>query len=576
MDQIITVHFYEVVVERDVPFTMRDGIVLYCNIYYPVSDEKHPALLMRTPYGKDFAGADGYYPPEWYARQGYIIVIQDTRGRFQSEGEFKLYKYEVKDGADTVQFVKNLPQCNGRVGMYGFSYVGATQLQAATERPAGLEAIIPAFTNDGFYEDWTYKNGALHLAFTQWWSLYLLTDQRVRKEKLGKLRQIYKDVKHVCSDYDFLPLNEHPKLTKEHAPHYHEMLDHPTFDEYWNQWHLGPKYQNMETPAMHIVGWYDIFVEGTIRNFKNMSEKTQSKQKLVIGPWYHVPWNNLTDQADNQLKQWDFIDEIQIKWFDYWLKNHENGFMNEPPIAIYVMGENKWRQENEWPLARTQFIKFYLHSQGRANSLKGDGILNITPPNDEPSDIYIYNPLTPVISLGGHSCCDNQISPMGPQDQRSVEVRKDVLVYSTLELEEETEVTGPIEIVLYASSDANDTDFTAKLLDVYPDGKAINLVEGIQRASFRNSNETPTPIEPGKVYGYKFQIGTTSNLFKKGHRIRVEISSSNFPTFERNLNVFNKDKNGTYFDIKDATQKIFHNKMYPSHIILPIIPKCRL
>jgi putative CocE/NonD family hydrolase len=286
-----------------------------------------------------------------------------------------------------------------------------------------------------------------------------------------------------------------------------------------------------------------------------------------------VPWNNVTGHSSRKEEQWDLLDEVLIKWFDFWLKNQNNHFVNEPPVAIYVMGENKWRQEHEWPLARTEYKKFYIHSQGSANSLKGDGTLDRVPPQNETPDIYVYNPFTPVPSLGGHSCCVSASVPMGTKDQRPVEIRKDVLVYTTDELRDDMEVTGSIEAVIYASSNADDTDFTVKVVDVHPDGRAMNLVEGIQRASFRLSNETPTPIEPGKIYEYRFQVGTTSNLFKKGHKIRIEISSSNFPTFERNLNVFNLKKDGTYFDIKDATQKIFHNSEYQTHIVLPIIPR---
>jgi hypothetical protein len=527
---------------------------------------------MRSPYDKTHSEFMSYLHPEWYARQGYIVVTQDSRGKYQSEGEFKPFHYERQDGLDTIEFVKNLPRCNGKVGMYGFSYVGATQLQPAVENPEGLTAIAPAFTNDGYYEDWSYKNGALHLAFLQSWSTFLSLDQAARKGKPEAFRKLLKNSKHPCEEYDHLPLTDHPHLDPDITPFYYEWLAHPTFDEYWKKWHLGDKYKNMQVPALHIGGWYDIFVEGTIRNYTGLAQ-FNNHQKLIIGPWYHMPWANSVGDIYFGEEANNAIDDIQIRWFDYWLKGIDNGIMDEPPISIFVMGENKWRHENEWPLARTEFIPYFIHSKGRANSLNGDGYLDRIKPGKELPDIYVYNPFDPVPSIGGHSCCNAGLTPMGPKDQRPIEIRNDVLIYTTEALTEDLEVTGPVEAVIFATSSANDTDFTVKLLDVHPDGKAINLLEGIQRASYKDSNENPKPIVPGQIYEYRFLVGNTSNLFKKGHKIRIEISSSNFPAFDLNLNSFQIEKDGTYADVKLATQKIYHDEEHPTHVILPVIPR---
>jgi putative CocE/NonD family hydrolase len=563
---------YEVELEVNIPIIMRDGVTLFADIYYPKGDQKFPVLLMRSPYDKTHSEFMSYLHPEWYARQGYIVVTQDSRGKYLSEGEFHPFHYERQDGLDTIEFVKKLPKSSGKIGMYGFSYVGATQLHPALDNPEGLTAIAPAFTNDGYYEDWSYTHGATKLAFLQSWSAFLSLDQATRKGKPESARKLMKINTTIKEEYDHLPLTDHPLIDKEITSFYYEWLKHPTFDNYWNKWHLGNKYNDFQLPSLHIGGWYDTFIEGTLRNFTGMS-KYNPNQKLVIGPWYHMPWTNFVGDIYFGEAANNVIDDLQVRWYDHWLKEEQNGIMDEPPVSIFVMGENKWRQEQEWPLARTQFTPYFVHSKGRANSLNGDGFLSIEPPGLDIPDIYVYNPLDPVPSIGGHSCCNPILTPMGPKDQRLVEGRNDVLVYTSEVLTEDLEVTGPVEAIIFASSSANDTDFTVKLVDVHPDGMAINLLEGIQRASYRESNENPQPIIPGKVYEYRFHVGSTSNLFKQGHKIRIEISSSNFPAFDVNLNNFRNDKDGTYGDSKIATQKVFHDEEHPTRVILPIIPR---
>jgi hypothetical protein len=562
---------YEVSLQTDVPIKMRDGVTLYADIYYPQTDERLPVLLMRSPYDKAHSEFMSYMHPAWYARHGFIVVTQDSRGKYKSEGTFDPFKYERQDGLDTIAFVRSLPQSNGKVGMYGFSYVGATQLQPSVERPEGLAAIAPAFTNDGYYEDWMFKNGALHQAFVQSWTSFLALDQPWRRGKPELSRQMMKNNLNIDTEYDHLPLTEHPLIDPAITPFYYEWLQHPTFDDYWRQWHLGDRYDDITVPALHIGGWYDIFIEGTLRNFVGLRARNPH-QKLLVGPWYHMPWMKQIGDLDFGEQAHNLVDEMQVRWFEYWLKGIDNGIMDEPPVSIFVMGINKWRHEYEWPLARTVYKPFYLHSGGRANSLGGDGRLNEQKPGDELPDIYVYNPFDPVPSAGGHSCCDARLTPMGPKDQRHVEMRNDVLVYTSDVLEQDLEVTGPVQAVLYASSSAEDTDFTVKLVDVWPEGPAINVLEGIQRASYRDSNTHPKPIEPGKVYTYQFQVGSTSYVFKAGHRIRVEVSSSNFPTFDRHLNLFHPMKNWNYSDAKPAMQTVLHDAEHPSHLILPVIP----
>ncbi len=576
---------FDVSTERHVAMKMRDGVELRADIHRPNVSDPLPVLLIRLPYDKSAAGFQACQLPEWYARHGYIVVSQDTRGRFLSGGNFRPFHHEAEDGVDTIEHCARLPQSNGMVGMYGFSYAGQTQLQPAIHRPKGLAAMAPAFTADGMYEDWNYKNGALHLAFVQWWASYLAIGEASRKGSDSDIRAAMDRFMGIFQRHDWLPLGEHPSLPKKFSPFYEEWLRHHTFDAYWRAWSIAHRYAEIDVPALHIAGWYDIFIDGNIRNFSGLAEGAHSAQsrraqKLVIGPWYHLPWAQHTGQLDFGEAGQNHMDELMIRWFDFWLKGRKNGIMKEHRVSLFVMGANRWRHANNWPLKRTRFIKFYFHSEGRANSLNGDGSLSTRRPGNEPHDIFVSDPSYPVPSMGGQSCCLPEF--MGPHDQRQIEVRNDVLIYTSAPLVRDVDVIGPIDVTLHAASSAEDTDFTVKLVDVHPDGPAINLVDSIQRASFRGGNENPQAIKPDEVYSYSFRVGNTANRFKKGHCIRVEVASSNFPIFERNLNRFmpageeggggGGGRYGGYRDMRVARQRLFHDAARPSHITLPFVP----
>ena len=333
-------------------------------------------------------------------------------------------------------------------------------------------------------------------------------------------------------------------------------------------------------PAINIGGWYDIFLGGTIRNYLGMREKgateeARSGQRLIIGPWQHTTrGGSVTGShyfglaADAAALD---LDGMHFRWFDYWLKGENNGVLDEPAVRIFVMGDNVWRDEQEWPLARARPTDYYFHSQGQANSLNGNGGLSTEPPGDEAADVFLYNPANPVPTRGGALCCDSYFVPNGASEQKDIEARYDVLVYTTPPLKREVEVTGPVTVTLWAATSATDTDFTAKLVDVCKDGCARNLTDGIIRARYRDSMASPTLVEPGKAYRYSIDLWATSNVFKPGHRIRVEISSSNFPRFDRNTNTGNTIAEDTEF--KPAMQTILHNPEHPSHINLHIIPR---
>lgn len=567
----------QVTIERDVRIPMRDGTMLHADIYHPEGDGPFPALLMRLPYDKISAETITFAHPIWYARHGYLVVVQDTRGRGRSEGEFYPFRHEAEDGYDTIEWAAALPRCSGKVGMFGFSYVGATQLQPATLRPPHLTAIAPAFTNDNFYEGWTYQGGALALAFSMSWAVSLTPDTAQRRGDEALEAALLSTFSGIGNWYWLLPLRAFPALREaEIAPYFFDWLAHPTRDQYWEQWSVAARHEAISVPALHIGGWYDVFLEGTLRNYMALRERAGSEearrgQRLVIGPWWHMPWAQQVGAVDFGPEARHAIDDVQVRWYDQMLKGEHSGILDEPPVRIFVMGENRWRDEWEWPLARAVSTTLHLRGEGRANSLNGDGRLDREAPREEYPDVYVYDPGAPVLSIGGHSCCFPQIAPMGPADQRPAEMRNDVLVYSGEVLQADIEVTGPVYVVLWAASTAVDTDFTAKLVDVHPDGMAINLCDGIIRARFRDSSTDPSPIEPDRPYEYRIAVGSTSNLFRAGHRIRLEVSSSNFPQFDRNMNTGNDvGVDGIGARIV-ATQTVFHDAARPSRLILPVV-----
>ena len=570
--------YRQVEVERGVPSRMRDGTPLYADIYRPQGEGPWPVLLIRQPYDKTQAENISYAHPVWYARYGYMVVVQDPRGRWTSQGEWYPFKHEEDDGYDTVTWAAGLPGSNGQVGMFGFSYAGATQLLSAVHQPPGLKVIMPALTGSDYYDGWTYRGGALHHAFTQSWATFLAQDTARKRGDYELEGNLAGALGNAWANY-WIPPQYYPFLTQEGlAPYYYDWLQHDTYDDYWKQWSIRRRYDQITLPALHIAGWYDVFLEGTLENFTGLqegagSEQARRNQKLVVGPWYHMPWHQHVGAFDFGENARNCIDALQVLWLDKYLRGERNQLDDEPPVALFVMGDNTWRFEDEWPPKRAQATRFYLHSGGRSNSLNGDGWLDRETPGDELPDIFTYDPRLPVMSVGGHSCCVNTLTPMGAFDQRSQEYRNDVLIYSTETLAEDVQVIGTVEVTLYAASTAVDTDFTAKLVDVHPDGQAINVGEGILRARFRESLEAPTPIEPGRVYEYKILVGSTAIVFKAGHRIRVEISSSNFPTFDRNSNSGVPLAEASPADWVVATQTVFHDNRYPSHIVLPLVPR---
>jgi len=570
------------IVERDVKARMRDGVILRADVYRPNTSTALPVLLQRTPYGKGFSNPAFALMA---AERGYAVAIQDTRGRWASDGDGYPLVHEMDDGYDSVEWAAHQPWADGKVGMFGASYVGYTQWAAAATQPPSLKAVVPEVT---FCDPSTiaYHGGAFTLGVMVSWGLMsgaqmaiqrMQGDEEGKSKLLGELIELA-DGMATGKTFARLPLRDMPLIGREGIfPYFHDSLSHPTSDVYYER--IRCPHERIQVPALHIGGWYDIFVASTLHDFCGIrahggSELARSSQKLMVGPWLHGLLEGLVGEVDFGLRASSALvlpDERKLRWFDYWLRDEKNGVMDEPPISIFVMGDNQWRTEAEWPLARTRYTPYYLHSGGAANTLHGDGTLATEGPPAEPVDTFVYDPRHPMPTRGGGLCCWNAGLAAGAYDQRAVEARPDVLVYTTSTLENDVEVTGPIEVHLWAASSAPDTDWTAKLVDVHSCGYARNVQDGIIRAHCSGPDGRATQIARGAIHEYVIDLGATSNVFKAGHRIRVEISSSNFPRFDRNPNTGHAL--GEDDELRPATQTILHDADHPSHIVLPIVPR---
>jgi putative CocE/NonD family hydrolase len=559
---------YKVVVQHNVRAKMRDGVSLVADIYRPESAEKFPVLVERTPYNRVGESGMAYE----LAAHGYIVVLQDTRGRYDSGGEFYPFRDESTDGYDTIEWAAQLEQSNGKVGMFGGSYVGATQMLAAMARPPHLVAIFPYVTASEYYEGWTYQSGVLMQWFTSSWTSILAVDTLRRKADEG-LRP-----KEWVSQ---LPVENYPVLKlptpQSLAPYFHDWVEHERNDAYWQRWRVSDHYREMNVQGLHAAGWHDLFLKGSIKNYTGLraeaaTPEARAGQRLLIGPWAHAPTSPEGKVGDVVFGKDAVLDMTgtALRWFDYTLKGVRNELASAPPVRLFIMGDNVWRDEQEFPLARTRYTKYYLHSGRGANGLAGDGQLSIEEPKAERPDQFEYDPNNPVPTIGGRLCCGTALPP-GPFDQRPNETRPDVLVFSTPPLAGDLEATGFVTVELYASTSATDTDFTALLADVDAAGYARFLTDGIVRARYRTATSQPEEVVPGKVYKYVIDLWATANVFKAGHRVRLYLSSSNFPRFNRNPNT-GELMLGSSRSVK-ARQTIYHGGEYNSALILPVIPK---
>ena len=540
---------------QEIMVPMRDGVKLRTKIAKS-SPDRSSVILIR---GYD---TDSWIDVDRFVRAGYICVSQATRGHIGSEGAHGMdnrFFDDAQDGYDALTWISQQPWCDGNIAMYGSSYYGATQWLVVPRGHPNLKAIIPQNVNPDPWQRMYRDHGAIQLAHTARRIYDYNAEGRGKVARFG-----------WWNWYRHLPLITLDTVAGT-PPNklYNDYITHSTYDDFWKAIGIRDKLHNIRIPVYLMGGWYDNYPGVTLDYFEKLTKLGATDEiRVAISPTTHTRHMVVGDRDFGENARKDEIG-LAIRWLDAVLKGEDNGIRDEPKVKIFVMGINQWREEQEWPLARTRFTRYYLHGSGT----KGGG-LSPDVPEGNPSTAYVYDPDTPVPTLGGNHSAPHMpgIIRAGPVDQRSNEIRKDVLVFTSEPLTADLEVTGPIVVKLYAASTAKDTDFIARLIDVYPDGRAYNLTEGIIRARFRESIwELPCLLTPGKVEEYTIDLMATANVFKKGHRIRVHITSSNFPMWDRNPNTGHEQ--GMSAKVIPAEQTIYHNRKYPSHIMLPIIPQ---
>lgn len=562
---------YRVIIRQNVPVRMRDGVILRADVYRPDAAGKFPVLLERTPYNKagevETAAED--------AARGYVVVIQDCRGRYASAGEWYPFKHESDDGYDTVEWAAALPHSDGHVGMFGGSYVGATQMLAAIAHPPHLAGIFPFVTASNYHRNWTYQGGALTQWFDESWTSGLA--QNTLDREVARDTDAMQGARTLpLEDYSLFP---EPSAAGEAglralAPYFLDWIHHPAYDSYWKQWSIEADYSRIRVPAFHTGGWYDLFLDGTLRNFTGIqahggTEAARKNQRLMIVVGGHAGMGRKVGDVDFGAQSLVDMNAIMLRWYDYLLKGAHNGMDTAKPVKYFLMGVDQWREADSWPPPDAHPTPFYLHSEGKANTSSGDGSLSSNEPGSEAPDRFLYDPSNPVPTIGGRLCCDSEHLEPGARDQRPNEARADVLVYSTPVFKHDFTITGPITLTLYASSSAVDTDLTAMLVDVDPDGFARNLTGGIIRARYRDSMERAEFMKPGTIYKFTIDLWDTGNVFLAGHRLQLYVSSSDFPRFDRNLNTRDNPEAGSRW-VK-ARNTIYHDAAHPSALVLPVV-----
>jgi uncharacterized protein len=554
-------------IERQVPIPMRDGINLTADIYRPRGvDTPLPVLLMRLPYGRAIASTVTYAHPSWYAMQGYIVVIQDVRGCGTSAGEFYPFRHEYDDGYDTVCWcARELAGTNGKVGMYGFSYQGVTQFQAAVMQPPGLVTICPAMASADFYNGWFYFGGALCLDFALGWALQL-TQNRAQFLRLEpQATNLFNAQKRLAEFLETTPLESIEVLKQEPLGQF--FFDWIRSDRanspYWQELNPLSRFDRYDLPALHVAGWADLFIAGTIDTYIHALQSTKQLQKLVVGPWQHMPWLPRVGEIDFGEAAVSNIDALQVDWFDYWLKGIDNGIASQPAVRVFLMGKNQWidlpdwqseiqipRKPKEIKETANEQLDFYLHPYCQ--------LKNSVPATDSLPDLYVYDPRIP-----------NPSTAYGPYDQRLVHQRWDVLLYQSDILVEELNIYGTPKFLLYGATTASDTDWVIKLLDIYPDGKQMLVSMGVLRAKYRHAWHEPTYIEPDVVLEYAIALRPTCHCFLTSHRLGVAIASAAFPLVERHPNIHKPPCSALVSDYVEATQQVHHSRDFPSRLRLP-------
>ncbi len=554
--------------ERDLPIPLPDGVVLRADVHRDPAPGRRPVLLQFTAYDKsNWASVNGVINPERAVDHGFAVVVVDARGRYRSGGDepFRPFARSGEDAAACVEWAAAQPWSNGRVGMYGASNNGVPQWQALRHRPPALRTIVPHFTAAEFDDGWVWRGGAFQLGFNLWWSLAnLAPDQLRRADARDGADELARALRDPDTAFRRLPLEDVPAL-EGIAPHYREWLAHPPGDPYWQELSALDALARTDLPVLHVAGWYNVHLDGNLAAYaaiKAAGGPAAGRQRLIIGPW--TQWSPAlfgdTCGPERRFPSTMDMEGLQLAWFGEHLA--DGPAPDLPPVRLFVMGVDEWRDEQEWPLARARPTEWFLRGAGAANSRHGDGRLAPEPPpEDEPHDTFLYDPRHPVPTRGGAVYLPNPAGNSGPMDQRTVEDRADVLVYTGDPLTEPVEVTGPVRAVLYLRSTAPATDLTAKLVDVHPDGRAELLCDGIRRVT--TAGDGPVRVEVDLI--------ATSNVFLPGHRIRLEVSSSSFPKYDRHGNTEHGTASSAA-DLRPAVQTIVHDAGHPSALVLPIVP----
>lgn len=552
----------------DIDTPMRDGVNLSSDIVLPAGTGPFPAILMRTPY--DNSSERYLTVSRYFAQRGYAFIVQDVRGRGDSDGEWMPFMTEMNDGYDTVEWLAEQSWCTGKVGMMGGSYAAHVQWMAAKTNPPHLAAMSSTASPGRWMEDGLpYRNGILSLEMFVW---FYMTHGRTMQSSVAAYEGVGDDPLGMnwAQILRQLPLNQLDELAGFYSPAWREWLSHPDLSEYWYQLRADAEFASISIPTLHITGWFDDCMIGTVFTYEQMLAQSPAKdhQYMVIGPWDHhgtrEPQRNLYGQDFGNAALMDVLD-LQTRFFDRYLK--AAAVFNQPKVSLFVLGENQWRTQDTWTLANSTMTGFYLDAVSNAQTLDGDGRLSQTFASGSDSDSYVYNPEDPTPAWVNH---ENKWSPQDLLlDQRFVQGRNDVLVYTSEPLTQTLEIAGTPTAMFYVSSDVTDTDFYVTLTDVYPDGRAIRISWGALRTRYR---ETPTEAKlmiPGEIYSLKIELAPVLNVFQEGHRIRVDIRSANFPLYDRNPNTGHAI--GEDAEMQPATQTIYHNQQYPSCLLLPVV-----
>ena len=566
------------VAEHNAALPMRDGTLLRADIYRPARGGPFPALLIRTPYGEPAIRTAPVLPA---LDAGFAVVLQYCRGTGTSDGDFTPFEYEADDGVDCIEWCARQDWCDGRVGMWGSSYGGMVQLAAAVHAPAALRCLVPIVTPADYYGGLAYRQGAFQLGqLLGWYTMKSAQSVGYRamagEDVSADAAALLAHTASLAAEYRHLPARDMPAVSSI-LPGWQRWLDHETLDGYWRELSYATRRDRITTPALHVGGWFDLFLGGTLDNYRTLrqhaaTEQARRNQALIVGPWTHADQTGVAGELNFGLLASApsiGLEQLQIGFLRRFVTGEQPDGTGLR-VKLFVMGDNVWRDEEDWPLARTEWTRWYLHAGGALNPA--------VPPPDAAASHYRHDPADPVPTAGGPVLIppgpDGGVSWMGgPRDQRAVEARPDVLCFTSAVLGDDLEVTGPVTVTLHAATSAADTDFTAKLVDVWPDGRAMGVADGIVRARYRDGTGQPAPITPGAVHEYVIDLIATSQVFKAGHRVRVDVASSNFPCFDRNPGSGAAAATATERDFVVADQTICHDAEHPSYITLPVIPR---